>query len=184
LSAPKRLLGLIGAGICLAFALALLATAGLPERAAYSGQITDAGVFAPEIAALAPPFSAASTKGERVNLLALRGAPVIINFWATWCEPCAVEMPELQALYEARQSEGLRVLAINLGEPAATIEAWSQSYDLTFDLLLDPQGEIAASYRLRGQPSTYVVAPDGTVTAIFYGPTNVAQLDAALAPLL
>lgn len=162
----------------------LIAQAGLPDRAAYSGVITGDGVFAPELDAYAPLFSAPDVDGETVNLLALRGSPVIINFWATWCGPCAVEMPELQGLYNAYESTGLRVLAVNLAETPDLILQWAQHYQLSYDLLLDPQGEIADLYRLRGQPSTYFVSADGIVTDIFYGPISLPQLEAALAPSL
>ena len=180
----RRLQLLVLACLCLVAALTLVIRVGLPERAAYSGFITENGIFAPELAALAPPFRAETARGESVDLLALRGSPVIINFWATWCAPCVVEMPELQALYETWRAEGLHVLAVNLGEDANAVLQWSQVYGLSFDLLLDPQGEIAALYRLRGQPSTYVVSTDGFVTAIFYGPVSADQLEAALVPLL
>jgi peroxiredoxin len=93
-------------------------------------------------------------------------------------------MPELQALYEAHQSDGLRVVAVNLGETATQAQIWVEGLSLTFDILLDPDGRIARLYQLRGQPSTYVIAPDGVITHIFYGPTSRAGLDAAVAPHL
>src|SRR5688572_5558022 len=90
----------LGAFASFAVALAVLIAAGLPQRAAYSGQILPNGqIVAPEIGATAPTFFAPTLNGS-VDLAELRGAPVIINFWATWCVPCRVEMPELQALHQ------------------------------------------------------------------------------------
>lgn len=182
LPAVKRASLLLAASLCFVIAFALVIQSGLPQRASYSGVITDENTFAPEIDALAPPFTATNIDGETVNLLELRGSPVVINFWATWCGPCAAEMPELQAFYEAHRQDGLRLLGVNLGESPEQILSWVEQYGLTFDLLLDPQGEIANLYRLRGQPSTYVISPDGIITTIFYGPTTFSQLEMSLPP--
>ena len=178
----KRAFLLLAALLCFFTSLVLIFNGGLPERASYSGVVTGADTFAPEIHALAPPFTATNINGEIVDLLELRGSPVIINFWATWCGPCAAEMPELQAFYEARQQDGIRLLGVNLSEGSEQILPWVERYGLTFDLLLDPQGEIADLYRLRGQPSTYIVSPEGVITSVFYGPTTYSQLELSLPP--
>ena len=129
-----------------------------------------------------PSFVLNDMNGKPVSNTDLRGKVVIIDFWATWCEPCRVEMPALQATYDAYQDQGLRILAINLGETRETASAWANTMRLTFDILLDPQQETAMLYQLRGQPSTYVIAPSGIITQIYYGATSEAALKAALAP--
>ena len=171
---------LIGAVACFAIAAALLIAAGLPNRAAYTGEILANGqAIAPEIGAFAPPIHAQTLDGEMIDLAQLHGTPVIVNFWATWCVPCRVEMPELQAYHQAHPAA--RVLAVNLGESRRQIVDWVTQLGLTFDVVLDPDQSIATLYRLRGQPSTYVIAPDGVITSIFYGPTTRQSLEAALA---
>lgn len=171
-----------GAVVCFAAALALVVVAGLPERAAYSGQILPNGqIVAPEIGAFAPSWSAPTLDGS-IDLSALRGSPVVINFWAMWCIPCAVEMPVLQAFHEAHP--GARVLAVNLGESRNLIVDWVTQLGLTFDIVLDADQSIASLYRLRGQPSTYVVSPSGVIIGIFYGPTTRQALEGALEPFL
>ena len=171
--------------VCLVAALALIAAAGLPSRAAFSGfTLPGERPFAPEIDALAPPFRGLSLDGAAVDLLRLRGAPVLINFWATWCEPCKIEMPAIEAVYQRYRDQGLRVLAVNLSEPADAAAKWTSALDLHVDVVLDPGGAIASLYRLRGQPSTYVVAPTGVITQIFYGPTTEAALASALQPFV
>ncbi|MCZ2095060.1 MAG: TlpA family protein disulfide reductase [Anaerolineae bacterium] len=96
--------------------------------------------------------------------------------------PCRIEMPELQALHTAHPD--VRVLAVNLGESRNLIVDWAAQLRLTFDIVLDADQAIASRYRLRGQPSTYVVSPGGVITNIFYGPTTRQTLEGALEPFL
>jgi peroxiredoxin len=183
--AVKQAALLGGAAACLALAAVLVVGAGLPERALFTGRILPGErPIAPEIDAIAPPFEAQTLDGSTINLFNLRGAPVVINFWATWCEPCRVEMPDLQAFYEAHHEEGLRLIAVNLGETPDAARAWTDEMGLTFDVALDPNGNIASAYLLRGQPSTYVVSPGGVITQIFFGPTTRDALEQSLAPFL
>lgn len=178
----KRALYLMCSVISLAAAAFILINTGLPHRAAYSGQpLPGEGFAAPELNAFALPFEQKTLNGS-ISLLEQRGNPVIINFWATWCEPCKIEMLELQTVYEANRQNGLKVLAINLGESEAVVRNWVNSLGLTFEVVLDPEQRIASLYRLRGQPSTYVVSPEGIITHIFYGPTTAESLQSAVMP--
>jgi peroxiredoxin len=170
---PLRRLILSSAAI--SAAVVILIVVGLPQRADYTGVLTIPGVrpTAPEINAYAPPFALPTLMGELLQLESLRGETVLINFWATWCVPCAIEMPELQTLYEQRD---VRIIAVNLGESREEVAAWVEAFGLTFDVVLDARQEVAALYALRGQPSTYVVSPDGIITAIFYGAVKMNTL--------
>ncbi len=171
-----------GAIICLLTAATIVIAGGLPDRATYSGQVNAEGQpVAPEIGALAPPFTA-TTLDNVIHSDDLRGTPVLINFWATWCVPCRVEMPELQAFHEAQPT--VRVIAVNLGEPRNLVVDWVAQLGLTYDIALDPDGVIATAYQLRGQPTTYVVSPGGAIVNIFYGATTRQALEAALEPFL
>jgi peroxiredoxin len=91
-------------------------------------------------------------------------------------------MPELEAFHVAHPA--VRVLAVNLGESRNLIVDWVSQLGLTFDIVLDADQSIASLYRLRGQPSTYVVSPGGVITNIFYGPTTRQTLEDALEPFL
>jgi len=171
---------------CFAFAAAVLivAAAGLPERAAFTGVINpgDTRSTAPEIGAFAPPFAASLLDGDTLSLNSLRGSPVILNFWATWCEPCEVEMPELQAFYEAYPQ--VHLIGINLAEPPALIHAWMDARGLNFPTVLDLDGRIARDYALRGQPTTYILSPNGVIAHIFFGVTTRAALENVVLPLI
>lgn len=167
----------LGAAACFLSAALIIYVTGLPRRADSTGLD---GSSAPEIAYTAPDFTAHTLSGETVRLGDLRGGPVIINFWATWCVPCRVEMPELQQLYEQYQTDGLRILAVNLGEPRQDVAAWQAEFGLTLDLILDPDKEIPQRYAFRDPPSTFIIAPDGTITHIFYGPVQMGRLRDAL----
>jgi peroxiredoxin len=178
----RRIALLLGAIICLSTAIVVAMQVGLPTRAEYTGILTDdEQEVAPEINAYAPSFELQTINGSTLDLKSLRGLPVLINFWATWCEPCKVEMPDLQAIYEAYKDRGLRIVAINLGESPETAYSWVQQMNLSFDVVLDPTAKIATLYQLRGQPSTYVVSPGGIISQIFFGPISNTALEAALA---
>lgn len=180
----KRNLLLLGAIFSFSAAFWLLAASGIPERVQYTSISLqgDELPVAPEINAIAPPFVLNELSGKQINLLTLRGKPVIINFWATWCDPCRAEMPALQMVYDKYQERSLHILAVNLGERTTAVREWQQTMGLTFDLLLDPPQAIAALYQLRGQPSTYILSPDGIITHIFYGPVAITTLETAIAP--
>lgn len=180
----KRGLLLIGAVACLVTAFLIVWSAGLPQRAAYTGFVADGERYAPELNALAPLFEAQTVEGQTLRLADLRDNVVLINFWATWCEPCKAEMPELQAVYDAYKDQGLVVLGVNLDEGQADINRWVTALGLTFDIVLDERQQIAALYQLRGQPSSYLVAPNGVIAGVYYGPTTRQGLEAAIAPFL
>lgn len=174
----KNLLLVGTALVCFSAAAVLLVMTGLPERVSLSGKLP----VAPELGAIAPDFEADTADGDSVQLVELRGAPVVLNFWATWCVPCRVEMPELQAVYEAHRQAGLRVVGVNLAEAPEDVLDWRDQLGLTFDLVLDTNGSIASRYLLRGQPTTFVISPDGVITHIFYGATTASALESAIAP--
>jgi peroxiredoxin len=177
----KRFVLLLGAVVALTTALVILINTGLPERAQFTGEISaDGRVIAPELNAVAPDFTLTTLDGGEINLTSLRGTPLLINFWATWCEPCRIEMPDLQRFYESHRASGLRILAVNLGETPDIIRQWVDDLGLTFDIVLDPQQSLAALYQIRGQPSTYVISAEGIITSIYYGPISAEQLQAVM----
>lgn len=181
----RRVLLACAAATCFAAGLFVVLTAGLPDRstAAALYVLPDGHIVAPEVGAIAPPFTLETSDGETIPLEAQRGKVAIINFWATWCVPCRVEMPALETL-AARHPDSVTVLGVNVGDSPAAVRAWQRDFSLTFPLLLDPAGTAARDYRLRGQPTTIIVTADGFIHSILYGPADIAALTRAVTSLL
>ena len=131
-------------------------------------------VPAPEVGAVAPDFTLANLNGASVGLSELRGQVVLINFWATWCVPCRVEMPAIQARYN---DGDFAVLAVNFDESAEKVRAFADELGLDFPILLDPGGKIQELYRVRGYPSSYFVDTNGVIQFIHIGEMSNADLD-------
>ena len=138
---------------------------------------------APVVGATVPLFALARLDGERVDLRALRGTPLVLNFWATWCEPCRTEMPLLQSRYEAGQASGLRVLAIDFDEPEDLVRTFVEDLGLTFDVLLDPGAYVQGVFRVRGYPTTFFVDARGVIRGHKVGALEESELDALLADI-
>ena len=137
---------------------------------------------APEVGEVAPNFVLNDLQGNEVALADFRGQPVIVNFWATWCGPCRIEMPALQQAFEERQDEGLEILAVNREEPAEVVaEFFFDELDLTFTPLLDREAIVANRYAVFNMPTTFFIDPKGTVSAIHRGPLTSEQIDELLA---
>ena len=172
---------MFGAVIAAITAFVILADTGLPQRANFTGDLSaNSRPVAPELGAFAPDFELQSAEGESIRLSDLQGQPVIVNFWATWCGPCMVEMPILQSLYDNHRDQGVRILAVNMGETKQVVREWQSTYRLTYDLLIDESQSVSTLYRLRGQPSTFVISPEGVISDIFFGPVNEVTLRAVL----
>ena len=132
----------------------------------------------PEVGEPAPNFTLADLEGNEVSLADFRGQPVIINFWATWCGPCRIEMPELQRTFEERQEDGLAILAVNLQEsPEMARRFFYDDLGLTFTPLLDTEGEVANRYGVFNLPTTFFVNPEGTITVVHRGLLTEGQID-------
>jgi peroxiredoxin len=117
----------------------------------------------------APDFQFQGSEGQPISLSDLKGSPVLLNFWATWCGPCRGEMPYLQQIYEEWQVMGLILLAINIGESSSEVDKFMQSQGFTFPVLLDSNGAIAAQYGIKYIPTTFFIDSDGTIKEVMGG---------------
>jgi len=112
---------------------------------------------------VAPDFELPSLGGGSIRLSSLRGRAVVLNFWASWCGPCAEEMPSLQALYATDSGRGPVVLAINQGEDAATVQAFVRAHSLTFPVALDTDQHVGLQYRMLGLPTSTWIDANGRI---------------------
>jgi peroxiredoxin len=131
---------------------------------------------------LAPDFELYNLDGETVKLSDLQGKIVLINFWATWCEPCKVEMPLFEERYQLAGSD-LEILAVNFDEPEAEVRQFVDEFELSFPVLLDPGGTVQNLYRVRGYPTTFIVDEDGIIQYHHIGLFTEGQLDQYLTQL-
>jgi len=138
---------------------------------------------APIVGAPAPDFELENLDGEAVSLAQWRGQVVLINFWATWCGPCRVEMPAIEARYEAFKDDGFTVLAVNVDEPLPDVSAFAIAYDLTFPILLDPGAVINDLYRVRAYPTTFIIDREGFISRLHIGSMTEGQLSGYLSDL-
>ncbi len=136
-----------------------------------SGTSTAGRILAPQKGFLAPDFSLADPKGNRYSLAALRGRPVLINMWATWCPPCRAEMPAIEQYYRQYQQQGLIVLAVDATNQDYPLDIvpFAQDYGLTFPVLLDETGDVGRKYQLRSLPSSFFINRDGSVAEVVIG---------------
>ena len=111
---------------------------------------------------VAPNFTLKDLAGRTVSLEDFRGQIVLVNFWATWCQPCLDEMPSLQALYDKFKDRKLVILAVDLNETGPDLDAFLKKYGITFTVLLEGQA-IAQRYGTQKVPESYLIDNRGIV---------------------
>jgi peroxiredoxin/outer membrane lipoprotein-sorting protein len=130
----------------------------------------------------APPFTLTGVKGSSVSLSKYRGRVVVLDFWASWCGPCRVEMPRVQKIYQDLKGKGLVVFGINLLEDAATVKAYlAKNPSYTFPILLDKTGKVSGDYKADAIPTLVVIGKDGLIKSYFRGVREESVLREAIA---
>ena len=120
-----------------------------------------------------PEVTLTDLNGSQVSLASYKGHPMIVNFWATWCAPCKVEMPLLQS-YAQRYQE-LKLIGINNDESAQTVKKFLNDNNVQIEVLLDKGGMVASQFNVFGFPTTYFVDANGVMRGLYIG-----ELDAEL----
>ena len=131
-----------------------------------SGAASESG---PEIGKLAPDFTLKGLDGQEVTLSSLRGKAVLLNFWASWCGPCRIEMPFLQEIYEKWTGGRLVLLAVNLQEDPTKVREFVEDGGYSFPILLTTGNEVPVAYNIRGIPATFFIDADGVIRDIKIG---------------
>ena len=119
----------------------------------------------------APGVTLLTLDGGRASLTDHRDKLVVLNFWATWCQPCTVEMPSLEALWQRYRDRGLIVVGVSVdrGAPKALLEPYVRNLKLTFPILLDPDSKTSDRWRVTALPATFLVRPGGEVAGMAMG---------------
>ena len=133
-----------------------------------------------------PGLEGADLNGQAWRLSSLRGKAVLINFWASWCEPCRAEMPSLQTMAEFYGPDKLVVLAVNFKEGVTTAQRFVQRSKLQLPVLLDPFGQTARQWGATAFPTTILIGADGHVRGMVRGEMDWLSPEAAkmVEPLL
>lgn len=173
-------------GILLVAGLVLLACSGVNENGAQTNPApatVQAGTLA--LGQPAPDFSAATLQGSRLSLGSLRGRPVLVNFFASWCAVCEAELPGIERAYREHQAGGFTVVGVNTLETGDGL-AFYRRMNLTFPAVYDPgsPGRIGSAYGVtQGLPASVFVDRTGRVQLIQYGPVTKPLIDQELARL-
>jgi peroxiredoxin len=117
----------------------------------------------------APALELEDVDGKMHRLADYRGKVVLVNFWATWCEPCREEMPSMEALRAGLQGRPFVVLAVNVGEGARAARGFGDKMSLRFPLLLDRDTKTTRAWGARVLPASFVVGPDGRIRYSYLG---------------
>jgi cytochrome c biogenesis protein CcmG/thiol:disulfide interchange protein DsbE len=132
----------------------------------------------------APEIDLLTLDGERVTLSGLRGRPVLVNFWATWCGPCREEFPLLVAAYEEHAAEGLEILGVIHNDTREGAAAFAADMGADWPMLHDADDAAWDAYGGLGLPTSFFVDPEGVVRAFSLGPFNEQGLQRQLATIL
>ncbi len=125
-------------------------------------------------------FELKDLKGRTHSLKSLRGKTVLLDFWATWCGPCRITMPQVAKIHREYRDRGVEVMSINVGEPAKKAADYLTKNGYTFTSLLDEDRAVSTRYRIDGIPTLVVIDPAGTVTDYLVGARDDVALRAAL----
>ena len=129
----------------------------------------------------APDFVLAQLGGDPVQLSKLQGKTVLVNFWATWCDPCKEEMPAIQQFYQKYKDQNVVVLAVSMKDSEEAVKSYFKDNNLSMPVLLDGTGEVPGGYRATGVPESFFVDKTGHVQAFSIGIMDDKQLEKNLA---
>jgi peroxiredoxin len=130
---------------------------------------------------LAPAFRLPATHGV-ATLDSLRGKVVLVDFWASWCAPCARSFPWMNALHDSLSGQGLAIVAISLDKERTDAEAFLAQQAPRFTVAFDPEGETAEAYRVAAMPTSFVIGRSGEIllTHAGFDPKKTSEVESAI----
>jgi thiol-disulfide isomerase/thioredoxin len=144
-------------------------TAGKPSRA--------------ELGYPAPEFTLTTPDGGEVVLSELKGKPIVLNFWATWCPPCRAETPAFVAAHKQWGDE-VAIIGVDVLETPKMAPPFMAEFGIKYPIAVDGAGEVALAYRVVAYPTSYFIDSSGTIVEIDVGPLNEALLQTRLTELV
>lgn len=117
------------------------------------------------VGAAAPRYTGKTIDGEYIQLEDFRGKVVLLNMWATWCEPCKKELPELASLHRRHASRGFSVVGVSVDKPQALgkVRQLVGQFGIDYPIVFDPSGEAVATFELTGYPTSFLLGRDGKI---------------------
>jgi len=132
----------------------------------------------------APEFTLTSLAGRQVSMSGLKGSPVYLNFWATWCQPCREEMPSVDKIFRVYGQKGLKVYAVDTQEDRAVVEKFRRDTGMKVPVLLDKTGKVMKRYKVFGHPVSYFIRKDGTVAKTIMGDMTYQAMESQVQAIL
>ena len=181
----KRKAIFIGAGLPLVALLAILTWAS----AQTGGQAVSMGVnneFGEVLVSRdrAPDFELDLLNGGRLSLADWDGKIVLVDFWASWCQPCRQEAPDLAQVYSEYLEKPVEFIGVDIWDDPVSAQQYLEQFQVPYPNGIDSAGNIAIAYGVRGIPEKFFIAPDGTIAKKFVGPIKSADLRKVLDDLL
>ena len=150
----------------------------------HGGPTATPAAAAPQVGHFAPNVTLLDLSNQRVDIASLRGKVVVLNFWYVACQPCQLEMPELERAYLAHQAQGFEVIGVNVTDDAQTISNFLNQLGVNYPVLRD-QGERAVlAYKLTETPTSFFLDRQGVIRYRYVGPLDNATLDQYTTTLL
>ena len=136
---------------------------------------------APKVGRMAPDFILLDLDGNAVALSDFRGRAVFINFWATWCPPCRVEMPDIEAIHQGYKNKDVMVIGVDILEAENVVRQYVQQGGFSWTFVIDTTGEVADNYGIIAIPTSFFLDKEGVIRAVDVGAIAERAMESQLA---
>ncbi len=175
----------IPVAIALLLLVLLIGASALAQLAGAGKSAGNVSTAAPKVGSLAPDFELVDVRsGQPFRLSSLRGKPVWINFWATWCPPCKTELPVMKQKYDKYKKQGLTIVGVDMQEDPALVKAYADDNGFDWMFVADRDGAVTNRYFTSGIPTHLFVDESGIIQALYVGDLEEASMDELLSKIV